>query len=366
MNKPIRTISIFCLLLFLALMVNATYLQYCKAGALNDDPLQPPGDRGGVLPASAARSWSAATPSPRAWSPTTSTSSSAVPQAAQVRPGHRLLLLLQPDRHRAVAERRALRRRLAAVRHPAASTCSATPSPRAAASSSPSTPTAQQAAYDGLRGLGPGVQGSVVAIEPTHRQDPGDGLAADVRPQRAGHPRLRRRSARSGPTSSTDDRASRWSTAPSRPGCLPARRSSSSPRPPRSRAATTTADSEVPGGPTYQLPADQRPDRPDRQRGPRLRQPTGSRSSRRWRTPATPRSPQLAVEVGAEADAGAAEAFGFNSHYLDDLARRPSRSSPTDIERAADRPDRHRPVRGGRRRRCRWRWSPPASPTAAR
>ena len=36
MNKPIRTISIFCLLLFLALMVNATYLQYWQAGALDD------------------------------------------------------------------------------------------------------------------------------------------------------------------------------------------------------------------------------------------------------------------------------------------------------------------------------------------
>ena len=38
MNKPIRTISIFCLLLFLALMVNATYLQYVAAGDLNKDP----------------------------------------------------------------------------------------------------------------------------------------------------------------------------------------------------------------------------------------------------------------------------------------------------------------------------------------
>ena len=38
MNKPIRTISIFCLLLFLALMVNATYLQYVASGDLNDDP----------------------------------------------------------------------------------------------------------------------------------------------------------------------------------------------------------------------------------------------------------------------------------------------------------------------------------------
>lgn len=38
MNKPIRTLSVFCLLLFVALMVNATYLQYVAAGDLNDDP----------------------------------------------------------------------------------------------------------------------------------------------------------------------------------------------------------------------------------------------------------------------------------------------------------------------------------------
>ena len=37
MNKPIRTISIFCMVLFLALMVNATYLQYWQADALNND-----------------------------------------------------------------------------------------------------------------------------------------------------------------------------------------------------------------------------------------------------------------------------------------------------------------------------------------
>ena len=38
MNKPIRTMSILCMLLFVALMVNATYLQYYKAKSLNDDP----------------------------------------------------------------------------------------------------------------------------------------------------------------------------------------------------------------------------------------------------------------------------------------------------------------------------------------
>ena len=37
MNKPIRTISIFCMLLFLALMANATYLQYWQADALDKD-----------------------------------------------------------------------------------------------------------------------------------------------------------------------------------------------------------------------------------------------------------------------------------------------------------------------------------------
>src|SRR3954453_22528004 len=36
MNKPIRTVSIFCMLLFLALALNATYLQYYHANALND------------------------------------------------------------------------------------------------------------------------------------------------------------------------------------------------------------------------------------------------------------------------------------------------------------------------------------------
>ncbi|PVG84090.1 cell division protein FtsI [Nocardioides gansuensis] len=37
MNKPIRTIAVFCLLLFLALLGNATYLMYVDAGDLNAD-----------------------------------------------------------------------------------------------------------------------------------------------------------------------------------------------------------------------------------------------------------------------------------------------------------------------------------------
>lgn len=36
MNRPIRVLSVFCLLLFLALMLNSTYVQYVQAGDLNE------------------------------------------------------------------------------------------------------------------------------------------------------------------------------------------------------------------------------------------------------------------------------------------------------------------------------------------
>ncbi|TGN63167.1 penicillin-binding protein 2 [Nocardioides eburneiflavus] len=38
MNKPIRVVSVFCLVLFMALLVNATYLMYVRADSLSDDP----------------------------------------------------------------------------------------------------------------------------------------------------------------------------------------------------------------------------------------------------------------------------------------------------------------------------------------
>ncbi len=39
MNRPIRTVAIFCMLLFLALMINVSYLQFWQAEDLNEDPL---------------------------------------------------------------------------------------------------------------------------------------------------------------------------------------------------------------------------------------------------------------------------------------------------------------------------------------
>jgi penicillin-binding protein A len=39
MNRPIRTVSLFCMFLFLALMINVSYLQFWHAEDLNTDPL---------------------------------------------------------------------------------------------------------------------------------------------------------------------------------------------------------------------------------------------------------------------------------------------------------------------------------------
>ena len=80
MNKPIRTMSIFCMLLFVALLLNATYLQYWQADSLNSLSQHPDNKRvrdaefsrkrGAILVRRQGRS-------PRATSPTTTTSTSA-------------------------------------------------------------------------------------------------------------------------------------------------------------------------------------------------------------------------------------------------------------------------------------------------
>ncbi|UUZ61072.1 hypothetical protein LP418_10675 [Nocardioides sp. B-3] len=118
MNKPIRTISMFCLLLFAALLLNSTYLMYFRADELAADAQnrrvitaafarRARRDRGRQGDGGAQHRVRRPVQVPAHLLP-----------AVQVRPDHRLLLLLLPDRHRALAERRALRRRLAAVRDP--------------------------------------------------------------------------------------------------------------------------------------------------------------------------------------------------------------------------------------------------------
>ena len=118
MNKPIRTISMFCMLLFIALMANATYLQYWQADALNKDARNRriiqeafSRERGPILVAGDTVALSEESSDEYKFQRT-------YPHAVPLRTRHRLVLLLLPDRHRAEPERRAVGRRLAAVRDP--------------------------------------------------------------------------------------------------------------------------------------------------------------------------------------------------------------------------------------------------------
>ena len=290
------------------------------------------------------------------------------PKPLRVRPDHRLLLLLRRDRHRALARTPC---------SPATTRgCSSTNFVDLLSSDPPQggnvaltiNPKAQQAAYDGLAGARRRRAGRGGRDRAEHRQDAGDGLAADVRPQQARLPRPRG-GHQEVQASSTTTRPSRCSTGPSRPGCPRARRSRSSPRRPRSRRVSTTPTPQVPGGVTYQLPLTHGPTGEIDNEGRSLRRQRRrrSRSARRWSSPATPSFAQIAGEVGAEDMAKTAEALRLQPALL----RRPVAAGDLGLPRrtldkAAARPDRLRPVRGRRRPRCRWRWSPPASPTAAR
>ena len=105
MNKPIRTVSIFCLLLFLALALNATYLQYYHANALNDRV-----GNGRVATATFSRDARRDPGRPRRPSPRASQTTDQYKYQRKYRQpfmyaaGHRLVHLRQRDRRRARRE----------------------------------------------------------------------------------------------------------------------------------------------------------------------------------------------------------------------------------------------------------------------
>ncbi len=108
-----------------------------------------------------------------------------------------------------------------------------------------------------------------------HRQDPRDGLQPDLQPQPVGQPRLH--GGRAAPRSASSQRQAQpaGQHAPSRRSCPRARRSSWSPRQRRSTRASTPPRRSVPGGSTPRpAPDHHRP----RQREPRrVRRRTRSR-----------------------------------------------------------------------------------------
>jgi peptidoglycan glycosyltransferase len=164
-NKPIRTLSLFCGLLFLVLLGNATYLQYVKADKLNGSSLNRrvieasfARERGAILvdgdPVAESKKsddryeWQRTYPKPALYAHVTGWfsffSQSGIERAEnEVLSGEdsRLFVTRLVD--------------LLSNAQPTGGSVELTLDPKA-----------QQAAYDGLQALGEGTQGAVVALEP--------------------------------------------------------------------------------------------------------------------------------------------------------------------------------------------------------
>jgi penicillin-binding protein A len=315
MNKPIRTISIFCLLLFVALMVNATWLQYWKSEAYDKDGRNRrvieaayARDRGAILVGQEPVAESVASDDkydflrtyaePFKYAHVTGffsfyTQSGVEKSQNAVLSGdddvlfvNKLVDLLSNKSGKGGNVLLTLDRE------------------------------AQDAAYEGLDALPGDVQASVVAIEPSTGKILAMATLPSFDPNKLASHDLE----------SVGDTYDTLNQDPDEPLL---NRAIQTTLPPGStfklvtaaaaiESGTYTADSEVPGGPTYQLP-----------------QTTGSSGliDNEGRSCGTDKIPfaqamaqscntsfaQLGVELGGDALQKQAEAFGFDDHYLDDI-----------------------------------------------
>ena len=167
MNKPIRTMSIFCMLLFAALLLNSTYLQYFEASSLNSR-----GDNkrvrdaefsnkrgaivaGGTSVAESVKSddqykYQRVYKQPRMYAPLTGYYSYIYGRSAVESSQNDILSGSDPWLF--------VNRVVDMVGHS---------QPKGGSVSLTIDPKAQAAAYDGLRALGKNTEGAVVALDPT-------------------------------------------------------------------------------------------------------------------------------------------------------------------------------------------------------
>jgi penicillin-binding protein A len=312
MNKPIRAMSIFCLLLFVGLMVNATWLQYLQADELSENQFNRrvivesfSRERGAILvgrdpvaesqPSDDEYEFQRTYPQPLRYAHVTGWFSY-FSQAGIERTQNEVL---------SGEDSRLFVTRLVDM--------VSNSSPQGGSVELTLSPAAQVAAYDGLAALGENVQGAVVALEPST----GKVLAMVSSPtfdpnQLASHDL--------GAVQEYDEQLNEREDEPK------LNRAISTTLPPGSTFKLVTAaaaietgdydaDALVPAGPTYQLPQST------------VEIGNGGRACGTDRIPMTQALEQscnttflaLANEVGNDAMTEQAEAFGFNDTSLLDL-----------------------------------------------
>jgi peptidoglycan glycosyltransferase len=313
MNKPIRTVSIFCLLLFLALAVNATYLQYYHANALNDRV-----GNGRVATATFSRQRGAIMVGHTA----IAESRKSQDQYKFQRVYHQPLMYAPITGWYTFGNETGIERadngflsgeddRLFVNRLVDLVNGNATKGGNVVLTINPA---AQKAAFDGLRALGQDVQGAVVAIEP----DAGKILAMvslpTYDPNKLANHDFKKASAY----------ATRMSKLKSQPLLNRAIQTTLAPgstfKVVTASAAVQTgrynANTLVPAGPTYRLPQSHNVVHNDVLSGcDSSKVPLIQALEFSCNTAFAP----LAVKVGATAMHRQAEGYGFNQHYLDDL-----------------------------------------------
>jgi peptidoglycan glycosyltransferase len=315
-NKPIRTISIFCMLLFIALMVNATYLQYWQSDALDKNPLNRriiqeafSRERGAILvdgkPVAVSSEsddeykWQRTYPLPYKYAPVTGWfsyySQTGVEQSQND--------VLSGDDSR-----------LFVTRLVDLVNGNQTKGGRVSLTIDPD---AQNAAFDGLSALGPDVQGAVVALEPTTGKilamvslptyDPNKLASHDFSTVSQTYDQLNE-----DPAKPLLNRAIQTTLPPGSTFKLVTAAAAI-------ESGNWDASSQVPAGATYQLPETRGDTGLIDNEGRYQCDPKriSFETAMEWSCNTT--FAQLAIEVGAEGMYHQAEAFGFNDHYLDDL-----------------------------------------------
>jgi peptidoglycan glycosyltransferase len=165
MNKPIRAVAIFCLVLFLALALNATYLQYYHANALNNHLANGrvatatfSRDRGAILAGGQAVADSIESRDQYKFQRVYRKPFMYAPITGWYTFGNQTGMERSQNSFLSGEDDRLFVNRLVDLVNG-----NATKGGNVVLTINPA---AQKAAFDGLRGLGPGVQGAVVAIEP--------------------------------------------------------------------------------------------------------------------------------------------------------------------------------------------------------
>lgn len=327
MNKPIRTVSLFCLVLFMALMLNATYLQFWKADSLNDDPRNRrvlnaaySAERGDILVGKRQSiATSVASDDEYLHQRVYQEGPLYAPVTGFFTFGNTTgIERSQNDVLTGDDPRLFVRNLIDLVSN----------EPRRGGNVQLTlNPAAQRAAFEGLQALGPDVEGSVVAIQPKTGKvlamvslptyDPNNLASHDFDEVDTLYQRLDGLD-----TKPLENRAIQTTLFPgSTFKVITAAAAIESGR-------YDSADAEVPGGPSFQLPQSSsvvgNEGRDCGADTTSFEQAMGNSCNTTFA--------QLALEVGAEDMLEQAEAFGFNSQYFDDLSPQAESSFPADLD----------------------------------